>query len=97
MVIISKVAINEFIKQYADSEEPLMRWYATAKNANWANFNQMRQTYNSVDATGNDLYVFNIKGNDYRLVCRIIFGVRTIYVKFIGTHGQYDKLDLTKL
>ena len=53
--------------------------------------------FNSVDAVGSDLYVFNIKGNNYRLIVRIIFRVRTIYVKFIGTHKEYDKVNLDDL
>jgi len=57
----------------------------------------MRQIFNSVDAVGNDLYVFNIKGNNYRLIVRIIFRVRTIYIKFIGTHKEYDKVNLDDL
>lgn len=97
MVIISKFKLNEFIKKHVDSEESIMKWYETCKEANWSNFSEMRKTYGSVDAVGNDLYIFNIKGNSYRLICRIIFGVRTIYVKFIGTHNQYNKIDITKL
>jgi mRNA interferase HigB len=50
-----------------------------------------------VDAVGNDLYVFNIKGNEYRLIARIIFRVRTVYIKFIGTHKEYDKVNLDDL
>lgn len=57
----------------------------------------MRQIFGSVDSVGNDLYVFNIKGNDYRLIVRIIFRVRTIYIKFIGTHKEYDKINLKNL
>lgn len=63
----------------------------------FANFNELRLMFNSVDAVGNDLYVFNIKGNQYRLITRIHFNVRTVYIKFVGTHKQYDKLDITKL
>ena len=53
--------------------------------------------FNSVDAVGNDLYVFNIKGNEYRLIVRIIFRVRTIYIKFISSHKEYDKVKLGDL
>lgn len=57
----------------------------------------MRKTFGSADAVGNDLYVFNIKGNHYRLIARIIFKVRTVYIKFIGTHAEYDKVDISQL
>ncbi|MDD2982812.1 MAG: type II toxin-antitoxin system HigB family toxin [Crocinitomicaceae bacterium] len=53
----------------------------------------MKKTFNSVDSVGNDRYVFNIKGNNYRLVAMIFFDIRTIYIRFIGTHKEYDKVD----
>ena len=53
----------------------------------------MKNSFNSVDAVGNDRYVFNIKGNDYRLIALIIFKVRTVFILFIGTHRDYDKVD----
>jgi mRNA interferase HigB len=68
--------------------------FTIAEKSDWANFNELREMFNSADSVGNDLYVFNIKGNKYRLIARIIFKVRTIYIKFIGTHSQYDRLNL---
>lgn len=53
----------------------------------------MKKTFNSVDAVGNDRYVFNIKGNSYRIVAMIFFDIRTIYIRFVGTHKEYDKVD----
>jgi mRNA interferase HigB len=97
VVVISYRTIREFADQYKDVEDQLNNWYLIAEQADWANFNEVRQMFGSVDAVGNDLYVFNIKGNDYRLIVRIIFRVRTIYIKFIGTHKQYDKVDLDDL
>ena len=97
MVIISKAAIRTFSKSHADSETPLEDWYELAKNADWKNFNEMRNTFNSVDAVGNDRYVFNIKGNSYRLVALIIFKVRTVFILFIGTHAEYDKINAGKI
>ena len=93
MVIISKAVIRDFYRLHADSETPLNDWYELAKNADWKNFNEMRNTFNSVDAVGNDRYVFNIKGNSYRLVALIIFKVRTVFILFIGTHAAYDKIN----
>lgn len=58
----------------------------------WGNFNDVRNTFGSVDAVGNDRYVFNIKGNDYRLIAMIFFDKRTVYIRFIGTHAEYDKI-----
>ena len=97
MVVISYRTIREFIDNHKDVEDQLNNWYVIALKSDWANFNEMRQVFNSVDAVGNDLYVFNIKGNNYRLIVRIIFRVRTIYIKFVGSHKEYDKVNLDDL
>ena len=78
-------------------ETALDKWYNVATKANWKNFGQLRQSFGSVDSVGNDLYVFNIGGNKCRLIVRIIFKTQMIYIRFIGTHDQYDKVDLSKL
>ncbi|MDB4904795.1 MAG: addiction module toxin RelE [Mucilaginibacter sp.] len=66
--------------------------------ADWANYHEMKEMYNSVDSVGDDRYVFNIRGNTYRLVAMIFFDVRTVYIRFIGTHSEYDKLkDCSKI
>jgi mRNA interferase HigB len=82
---------------HKDAEDALNNWYRIAGKANWKNFNEIRKIFGSVDSVGRDLYVFNIRGGNYRLIVRIIFRVRTIYIKFIGTHKEYDKVDLDKL
>jgi len=93
MVIISKATIREFTLKHSDSEVPLENWYDVTSQSNWRSFNEMKSTFNSVDAVGNDRYVFNIKGNDYRLIALIIFRTRTLFILFIGTHKEYDKVD----
>jgi mRNA interferase HigB len=93
MVIISKTTIREFTELHVDSEHSLYNWYETTTNADWKNFNELKLTFNSVDAVGNDRYVFNIKGNNYRLIAIIHFNVRTIYIVFIGTHQEYNKVN----
>lgn len=95
MVIISKAIIRDFYRKYPDSEIALLRWYEDTKAANWKNFSEVKKTFNSVDAVGNDRYVFDIKGNHYRLVAIIIFKVRTVFIQFIGTHNEYDNLKAT--
>ncbi|MDQ6757496.1 MAG: type II toxin-antitoxin system HigB family toxin, partial [Bacteroidota bacterium] len=64
--------------RYPDAKDGLLKWYKITKGSNWGNFNQMKNSFNSVDAVGNDLYVFNIKGNEYRLIARIFFKIRTV-------------------
>jgi len=93
MVIISKAILTEFCVRHSDAIEPINRWYEETKKCNWKNFSETKRSFNSVDAIGNDRYVFNIKGNDYRLVVMIFYDIRTIYIRFIGTHSEYDKID----
>ena len=92
MVIISKAIIREFITKHGDAEGALLNWYELTANEDWQNFNEMKNTFNSVDAVGNDRYVFNIKGNNYRLIALIIFKIRTVFILFIGTHAEYDRI-----
>jgi len=92
MVIIAKTFINIFADKHSASKAALNNWYQIVKEADWEKFNDVRNTFGSVDAVGNDRYVFNIKGNDYRLIAMIFFDKRTVYIRFIGTHAEYDKL-----
>lgn len=93
MVIISKTILAEFGVKHGDSVEALNKWYDETKQADWNSLADIKKMYKSVDYVGNDRYVFNIKGNKYRLVVMIFFSIRTIYIRFIGTHAEYDKID----
>lgn len=97
MVVISYKAIKEFSDRHEDAKDALNNWYTITEQSDWANFNEVREMFGSADAVGNDLYVFNIRGNNYRLIARIIFRVRTVFIKFVGTHKDYDKVDLDSL
>jgi mRNA interferase HigB len=93
MVIITKKKVYDFSRIHSGTEEALDDWYRKASKANWTNFQDIKNTFNSVDYAGNDRYVFNIKGNKYRLVALIHFNRRTLYIRFIGTHKDYDNID----
>ena len=92
MVIISKTILVDFGTEHADSIDGLNRWYELAKKANWTNLNDIKKSFNTVDYVGNDRFVFNIKGNKYRLVVMIFFDIRTVFIRFVGTHQDYDKI-----
>ncbi len=92
MVIISKAIIRDFSKKYPDAEIALQKWYEETKAADWKNFTALKKTFNSVDSVGNDRYVFDLRGNHYRMIALIIFSVRTVFILFIGTHKEYDKV-----
>jgi mRNA interferase HigB len=97
MVIVSKKAINEYALTNAQAADALNEWFLKTKEADWGNLSDVKNTLNSVDYVGNDNFVFNIKGNQYRLVVRIIFAVRTVFIRFIGTHAEYDKIDASSV
>lgn len=92
MRIVTFKRIQEFSKKYADAENPLNYWYHTVKLEEWSNLNEIKKSFNSVDYVGNNRYVFDIKGNDYRLVAIISFNAKKVYIRFIGTHSEYDKI-----
>jgi mRNA interferase HigB len=97
MVIISKTVLHKYINKRPEVAEPLNEWYNRVKQADWNSLYDVKQTFNAVDFVGNDRFVFNIKGNQYRLVAMIFFSVRTLYIKFIGSHSEYDKIDVSTI
>lgn len=92
MRIVTYKRIKEFIEIHTDSENPLNFWYHTVTAKNWDNINELRQDFNTVDYVGNNRFVFNIKGNNYRLIAIISFNAKKVYIRFIGTHSEYDKI-----
>ncbi|MCH5599566.1 type II toxin-antitoxin system HigB family toxin [Niabella ginsengisoli] len=97
MRIITYARIREFSKKYADSDIALRDWYTQTKSSNWKSFGEMKTTFNSVDAVGNKRYVFNIRGNRYQVVAIVLFQIQTVYIRFIGTHGEYDRIDVKNI
>lgn len=92
MRIITYKRIKEFIEIHADSKNSLNLWYHAVKSKNWDNINDLKQDFNSVDYVGNHRFVFNIKGNNYRLIAIVSFNAKKVYIRFIGTHPEYDKI-----
>ena len=92
MRIISKSTLVEFYTKEPQSKSALEEWYEKTRRAEWSCYADMKQSFNSVDAVGNQHYVFNIKGNDYRLVVVIQFTPKTVYIRFVGTHKDYDRI-----
>jgi mRNA interferase HigB len=90
MVTISKGPLNEFGLKHASAAEPLNTWYHIVKLADWKDFNALREDMPDTDYIGNDRFIFNVKS--YRILVMIFFDVRTIYVRRVMTHAEYDKL-----
>ena len=99
MRIVSHKKLKDFYKTkgYEDSRVALQRWYDIAEKATWKNLSEMKIDFPSVDYVGNQHYVFNIKGNNYRLVVVVKFTMGYIFVRFVGTHSQYDKIDCSTI
>jgi mRNA interferase HigB len=93
MKIVAVSTLKRFWARHPDSEQPLKAWYDEAKHAVWATPRQIKARYASASFIGKNRVVFNIKGNDYRLVVAIAYRFRAVYIKFVGTHAQYDKID----
>ena len=92
MRVISKRTIVEYYTKHSDAKVALEVWYKKVKQLEWDNFADLRQSFGSADNVGNKRIVFNIKGNDYRLVAIVLFELKRVYVRFIGTHSEYDRL-----
>jgi mRNA interferase HigB len=90
MHIVSRKRLLEFAEIHADVSDPLDLWYRVAKSAEWANLVDVRQTYPATDSVGN-FTIFNIKGNDYRLITSIVYATGRIYIKYVLTHSEYNK------
>ncbi|MBK6283756.1 MAG: type II toxin-antitoxin system HigB family toxin [Draconibacterium sp.] len=97
MRIVTYKRIAEFIEKHSDSKIALQEWYYKTTKANWENTSDIKKTFNNFDFIGNNRAVFNIRGNQYRLVAIVIFASRKVYIRFIGTHSEYDKINCTTI
>ena len=93
MRIISRRTLREFWEQHSDARQPLQAWYADAKRAVWKMPADIKKVYRNASFIANNRIVFNIKGNRYRLVVAIQYEYGIIYIRFIGTHQEYDRID----
>ena len=91
--VLSKGTLRAFWQKHPDSKGPLSAWHSEVKAAKWKSFSDIRARFNSADWVGDGRVVFNIGGNNYRLVVRFDFIWQMAFVCFIGTHAEYDKID----
>lgn len=97
MRIITFATIRDYVQKHADTDIALRDWYKKTEKSDWSCFADIKQTFNSVDYVGNDRFVFNIKGNDYKLVAMIFFAAKKVFIRWIGTHKEYDKKDYSNI
>lgn len=93
MKIIAVKALREFWEKFPDAEQPLKAWVDEARKARWTQPTDIKNNYRSASILKNRRVVFNIKGNTYRLVASVAYRFGAVYIKFIGTHEQYDAID----
>jgi mRNA interferase HigB len=93
MRIIAKSALSDFWALHPDAEEPLLAWYREVEKEDWDPPAKVKTRYRAASIVGDNRVVFNIKGNKYRLVVKINYPYRVVYIRFVGTHAGYDKID----
>lgn len=93
MRVIAISTLREFWEDHPDAEQPIKAWVDEASQATWSQPADIKAQYRSASILKNRRVVFNIKGNDYRLIVAIAYRLGIAYVKFIGTHAEYDKID----
>jgi len=93
MRIISRKTLKAFWNQHPDARQPLQAWYADVKQAKWTKPADIEKVYRSASFLANNRVVFNIKGNKYRLVVAIQYDHAIVYIRFVGSHRKYDKID----
>lgn len=93
MRIFTEKTLKEYIEIHSDAKTAIQEWVDIVKRSEWTCFADVRRTFNSADSVGNQRYVFNIKGNFYRIVAVIKFTIKFVYIRFIGTHSEYDRID----
>lgn len=92
MRIIAYKKIIEFTNTYSDAKTALDEWYFKTEDADWSCFAEIKEMFNSVDLVGNKRYVFNVKGNSYRIIALILFEPKIVYIRGIYTHADYDNI-----
>lgn len=93
MRIVSKKKIVDYYSDHAMSKTALEVWYKKVSKSSWENLNDLKQDYLRADYVGNNRVVFSIKGNNYRLIAIIIYVSQKVYIRWIGAHSEYNKID----
>ena len=94
MKIIDSEKLEKFIHKHADAGKAIQKWIEACEEANWENHSDLKNDFLSADYVGNSRYVFNIKGNNYRIVTVVTFFAGRMVIRFIGTQSEYDRIDV---
>ena len=93
MRIISRKALRDFWESHTDAQQALQAWYADVKHATWKTPAEIKREYRSASFVSHNRVVFNIKGNKYRVIVAVQYKFQLVYIRFVGTHQEYDQVD----
>jgi len=99
MRIIARSKLEEYWtqNQYRTAEQPLKAWHDEVKNAKWTNYNDLRNEFPKASIVGNDRVVFDIHGGAFRLIVKCQFKMNAVFIRFFGTHKEYDKINASEV
>lgn len=97
MIIANKELLDKFVQSHAQSATPLNNWVEKVKTVIWKSHAKLKQSFPSADYVKNGRYVFNVGGNNYRIVAVVIFVGGVVVVRFVGTHSEYNKIDASTI
>lgn len=97
MRVIAKSTLRNFWIKHADAEQQLLAWFSEAEKAAWKSLNELKKEYPSASILSDNRVVFNIKGNKYRLIVKFNLEFQICWIRFIGTHAEYDKINANEI
>lgn len=97
MRVYSRRTLREFWERNPDAQQALQAWYINVKHANWKTPSDIKASYQTASFLANGRVVFNIKGNSYRVVVVVEYSHGSIYIRFVGTHSQYNRIDVNTI
>jgi mRNA interferase HigB len=97
MRVIAISTLREFWEKHPQSETPLRSWYADVSHADWRTPADIKATHRNASFVGSNRVIFNIKGNDYRLIVAVHYNRGMLYIRFVGTHAEYDAINAEKV
>lgn len=97
MRVISRKTLPQFWTEHSDAEQPLKAWFREVRQTYWCSPNELKQDFPTASILSSNRVVFNIKGNKYRLIAMINFDYGQLFIRFVGTHAEYDKIDATQI
>lgn len=92
MHIVSFKKPRDYFESEPNATTALRDWYKITKKVEWTNFADLKNTFNSADSVGNDRFVFNTKGNHYRIVAIVLFKIKRVYIRWVGSHKEYNRI-----